>query len=181
MGTRPLNAVELTEVKQVFRDSLDFNRVKISENSSFTNFLGRIGAVYRHTETPVLNAATIGNTSFFPVTLVTNDPNHPDWLNNMGWLVHELTHQWQYQQVGIIYIVQAILAPTYTYAPSGEMPNDALATFTREGKRFKDFNREQQGDIMRDYYFSLKKGRETKGWDPYLMDVRSPERGRPHP
>lgn len=179
MGTRMLNEIELTEVKLVFHNALDTNRVRVSENSSFTNALGRIGAFYRRTAAPTLNAATIGNTSFFPVQLVSNNPNDPNWLSHLGWLMHELTHQWQYQQFGIVYLFQAIIAPTYTYAPAGETPNQALMQFTQAGKRFGDFNREQQGDIVRDYYFSLKQGRDVGSWDPYLMDVRNA--GRPHP
>jgi hypothetical protein len=179
MGTRTLNAIELNEVKLVFQDSLDTSRVQISEESRISNGLGKIGAFYRRTPSPKLNAFTLGNTSFFPIPLATTDPTNPDSLRDLGWLMHELTHQWQYQQFGIIYLFQAIISPTYVYTPNGEPPNKALAEFSQAGKQFKDFNREQQGDIIRDYYFNLKQGQNVASWDPYLQEVR--RGGRPHP
>jgi hypothetical protein len=176
MGTRALNDIELAEVRLVFHDSLDTSRVQISESSSISNGLGRIGAVYRRTPVPKMNAFTLGNTSFFPIPLSSAMSNHPDWLRDVGWLMHELTHQWQYQQFGILYLFQAIISPTYVYAPPGQSPNQALTGFTQAGKHFKDFNREQQGDIIRDYYFNLKQNQNVSGWEPYLQELRTPAR-----
>ena len=92
----------------------------------------------------------------------------------MGWLIHELTHQWQYQHIGIRYLIEAILAPTYVYAPPGQSPNEALKELSQAGKHFKDFNREQQADILRDYYDNLKRSQDVSGWDLYLQEVRTP-------
>src|SRR5690606_11317723 len=65
--------------------------------------------------------------------------------NDMAWLVHELGHVGQYTYVGLQYIGEAIHAQAtggYNYGGGA-----ALA-----GKDLKDFNREQQADILRDYY-----------------------------
>jgi hypothetical protein len=107
--------------------------------------------------------------------LVTHQPQHPNWLRDMAWLMHELTHAWQSQHVGLIYLYQAIFkSPTYQYAPAGETVDGALKRFTQEGKTFLDFNREQQGDIVRDYYFYLKQNADVAAWEPYLKAVRVP-------
>lgn len=182
MTIRPLRAEELAEVQKVFGDGLDVSVVRVNEGSSFPNLIGRIGAFFRHTTPPELNAVTIRNISYFPVTLVTNDPSHANWLRDMGWLMHELTHQWQYQHVGLIYLYEAMFkSPTYQYAPSGESVDRALNGFSKAGKVFRDFNREQQGDIVRDYYFYLKQNADVSAWDPYLKTVREPPASRERP
>jgi hypothetical protein len=174
MSVRALNAVELAEVKSVFQSGLDLMRVRIIEGSEFPNTIGRIGAWLRRTKPPEANAITLANTSYFPVTLTTPNPDDPLWLRDMGWLMHELTHQWQFQHDGLRYLIEAILAPTYVYAPSGQSPNEALKDFSQAGKHFADFNREQQGDIVRDYYFNLKQSQDVSGWATFLAEVRTP-------
>ncbi len=174
MSVRALNAIELAEVKAVFQDGLDLMRVRILEGSQFPNMVGRIGAFFRGTKPPEANAITLANTSYFPVSLTTANPDDPLWLRDMGWLMHELTHQWQFQHVGIGYLLQAILAPTYVYAPPGQSPNEALKDFSQAGKHFEAFNREQQGDIVRDYYFTVKQSQDVSGWAAFLAEVRTP-------
>jgi hypothetical protein len=168
-----LNEQELVEVRLVFQDGLDVARVRINEGSPLPNLIGRIGAALRGNPPPEHNAITLGNTCYFPVTLTTNDPTNPLWLRDMGWLIHELTHAWQYQHDGIRYLFEAIFkAPTYQYAPVGESQDEALKGFSKAGKVFRDFNREQQGDIVRDYYFFLKQQRDVSAWEAYLKEVR---------
>ncbi len=175
MPIRPLSAAELAEVEKVFSTGLDVTQVRVNEGSALPDWIGRIGARLRGTPPPEHNAITLGNTSYFPVTLTTNNPSDPLWLRDMGWLMHELTHQWQYQHSGIIYLYQAMfLSPTYQYAPTGQSQDDALKGFSKAGKVFRDFNREQQGDIVRDYYFFLKQNRDVSAWDTYLKDLREP-------
>jgi hypothetical protein len=108
MPIRALRAEELAEVEKVFSTGLDVTRVRIHENASLPNWVGTIGAKLRGLPPPEHNAITLGNTCYFPVTLTTNDPANPLWLRDMGWLMHELTHAWQYQHDGIIYLYQAV-------------------------------------------------------------------------
>jgi hypothetical protein len=184
MPVRSLSQIEIDEVRKVFQDGLDLTRVRILERSEFPNLIGQIGARLRGKEPPKANAITIRNTSYFPRSLHTDDPQHSDWLADMGWLMHELTHQWQYQHDGILYLFEAMLAPTYVYAPPGESPNTALQGFSKAGKKFRDFNREQQGDIVRDYYWSTKldgANADRAGWDAYLKEVREPPEKKERP
>ena len=172
MPIRPLRAEELAEVEKVFSTGLDVTLVRVNEDNSLPDWIGRMGAKLRGTAPPEHNAITLGNTCYFPVTLTTNDPANSMWLRDMGWLMHELTHAWQYQHDGIIYLFQAMFkSPTYKYAPDGESQDDALKGFSKAGKVFRDFNREQQGDIVRDYYFFLKQSRDVTAWDAYLTEL----------
>ncbi len=181
MSVRPLQPAELAEVEKVFTVGLEVSPIRVNEGSSIPNLIGRIGAVFRRTAPPTLNAIAIGNTCYFPVELVTNQPEHANWLRDIGWLMHELTHAWQYQHDGIRYLFEAILAPTYTYAPSGQTVDTALNGFSKAGKVFRDFNREQQGDIVRDYYFYLKQNADVSAWDTYLKELREPPAGHERP
>jgi len=177
MSVRSLRPEEIAEIEKVFGGGLDITRCRISEGSQFPNLVGRIGAFFRRTKPPDANAITVGNTSYFPRVLITDKPNDPGWLTDMGWLMHELTHQWQYQHDGIRYLFEAMFAPTYVYTPTGETHNDALKGSHKSGKTFRDFNREQQGDIVRDYYWSTKlepPDADRSGWDDYMKEVRTP-------
>ena len=173
MPIRALRAEELAEVEKVFSTGLDVTLIRVHENASLPDVVGRIGARLRGAPPPEHNAITLGNTCYFPVTLTTNDPANPLWLRDMGWLMHELTHAWQYQHDGIVYLYQAVFkSPTYQYVPAGQSQDDALKGFSKAGKVFRDFNREQQGDIVRDYYFFLKQNRDVSAWDAYLTELR---------
>ena len=66
-------------------------------------------------------------------------------------LLHELTHIWQFQQMGAVYVPRAIKAQFskmgYNYGGVS-----ALKAYLGKGKSFLSFNLEQQGDIISDYY-----------------------------
>jgi Domain of unknown function (DUF4157) len=70
---------------------------------------------------------------------------------SMDTVVHELSHVAQYEQVGAVYMPQALhgqrSAPGYDYGD--------LAAAWAAGKHFSDFNREQQAQICEDYYKAL--------------------------
>jgi Domain of unknown function (DUF4157) len=172
MATRTLRPDELAAAQQIFENGLDYARVRVSEGSQVPNLVGQIGAALRGMPAPQANAITVGNTSYFPRDLTSN-------LVDLAWLLHELTHQWQYQHFGIVYLAQAIGAATYVYCNPGETPAGALARCHGEAKTFGSFNREQQGDIVRDYYFALMQPRDPNGmppdlsaWEPYLQEIR---------
>jgi len=172
MAVRTLRPDELAAAQQIFENGLDLARVRVSEGSQVPNLVGQIGAALRGMPAPQANAITVGNTSYFPRDLTSD-------LVDLAWLMHELTHQWQYQHFGMVYLAQAIGAATYVYCNPGETPAAALARYHGEGKTFSSFNREQQGDIVRDYYFALKQTTDPataqqalSAWEPYLQEIR---------
>jgi hypothetical protein len=175
MAARTLRPDELAAAQQIFDNGLDFTRVRVSEGSQVPNMVGQIGALMRGKPAPQANAITVGNTSYFPRDLTSD-------IVDIAWLMHELTHQWQYQHFGIRYLAEAIAASTYVYCNPGEDPHTALIRCHTEGKTFGDFNREQQGDIVRDYYFAQKQATDPNtaqqilsAWDPYLQEIRQPK------
>ena len=175
MAVRTLRPDEQTVAQQIFENGLDLTSVLISEGSQIPNRIGLIGALLRGRPAPQANAVTVGNTSYFPRDLTSDDID-------IGWLMHELTHQWQYQHVGMVYLAQAIAAPTYVYCNADETPTAALTRCSGEGKTFASFNREQQGDIVRDYYFASKQALDPvaaqgvlSAWEPYLRVLRQPK------
>ena len=70
--------------------------------------------------------------------------------------IHEMMHIWQYQQLGAVYIPQALLAQRtelgYNY---GGLP--PLQEAMQADNGFAPFNLEQQADIVSDY-FCLREG-----------------------
>jgi hypothetical protein len=92
----------------------------------------------------------------------------------MAWLIHELTHVWQYQHFWLAYLPQVMWAhlrdrsATYNYGFEPGLKK-ALA---RDG-RLENFNREQQGEIARHYYYRLKMGKDVSAWRPFIAEFQS--------
>ena len=62
-----------------------------------------------------------------------------------------MTHVWQYQKMGAIYIPHALRAQ-YSQMGYNYGGISALRDCQEKGKSFLSFNFEQQGDIISDYY-----------------------------
>jgi Ca2+-binding RTX toxin-like protein len=120
---RAMTIAEITEARKVFGDSIDYGRVRIDTLS----IMAGIGGT--HVTGYIINTA--GG--------LTNEI-----------LIHELTHIWQYEEGGLVYIPEAIGAQRsggYDYFGVA-----GLRAAMSQGLDFTAFNREQQGDIARDYY-----------------------------
>lgn len=144
---RLLTNYEKNEARLVFGSSLDFHQVTLAED-------------------PVLSvggyARTLPRTIYFP-------PGSFGSSNFMPWLIHELTHSWQYQHgVSIFTTIYHALKADYDYG--GEA---GLITAQGEGRHFRDFTTEEQGDILKDYYVRLKNGQDTSAWLPFVTEVQN--------
>jgi len=179
MGRRQLTPAEIAEARLVFGPGLDYNRAYVAENAGWPDFIDRLGARLqnrmRHKDEH--NAVTLGSTSYFPVTLNTApDAVAGGNLRDMGWLVHELTHQWQYQRMGLRYLTAALGVQirlgrrAYDYRRDQPSLEAALTSARTAGHKLTTFNPEQQGDIARDYYFRLKQGQDIAAWAPFIAD-----------
>ena len=143
---RRLTANEIAEARLVFGPGLNYYRASVIENTEFPNHVARLGGA------PRPNAVTLGNTCYFPETLRTA----PEVIGNgdlrsMAWLIHELTHIWQFQRFGWIYLAR-------TLSVQLRSGRDGYRYTLEDGRRLADYNLEQQGDIARDYYCALKTG-----------------------
>ena len=131
--TRTLTSVEEAEARKVFGWSISYWQVRIDENS----LIAKIGAFFDHS--PDMGVTTAHTINFNgPISAAAGN-------TDMKWLIHELTHVAQYTSVGLQYMGEAIHAQK---AGGGYDYNETdLAA-----KNLKDFNREQQADIIKKYY-----------------------------
>ncbi|MGW3409140.1 eCIS core domain-containing protein [Streptomyces sp. NPDC000888] len=150
---RPLTSEEQSEAQLAFGGGLDYSKIRITEDP----VLGSGGI-----------ARALPSTIYFP-------PGASKSAGYMPWLIHELTHSWQYQHgIGIPRTAATAFlcyAGVMTYSYGGE---PALIAAKAAGKGFRSFNTEQQGDIVRDYYKALKAGRGLAAWAGLLPDIQSP-------
>ncbi|HEX5725554.1 MAG TPA: hypothetical protein VFX98_08805 [Longimicrobiaceae bacterium] len=144
---RRLTEAERAEARLVFGDTLDLDRVVVAGAPVMS--LGRIARALPHA-------------IYFPVDVFRAGIPVP-------WLVHELTHAWQYQH-GVSLATTLFHAVRRIYKYGGA---DGLRSALAEGRRFTDFNTEQQGDILRDYYRRLKRGEDVAAWEPFVAQVRA--------
>jgi hypothetical protein len=88
-------------------------------------------------------------------------------------VVHELTHVYQYERVGTVYIGQALHSQSvlgrkaYDYGGA-----DGLAQARAAGKRYADYNREQQGQIAQDYHARLHAKTDVTAYEPFIRELR---------
>jgi hypothetical protein len=170
LGTRELTPGEVSIAHGVFLDTIDYGQVRVDENS----LIARIGAHFSGG-----HGTGMGVTLFHTINFnrkVTASAASED----AGWLVHEMTHVWQYEHVGGQYIGEAIHAQAtvgYKYGTSTRWEDDGNGTFLadqrRAGATFASFNREQQGDITSHYYMRKSNGKDVTDWQPYIDDVRA--------
>ena len=172
---RSLYPWEIEEARCVFANSLDYRCIRIHECVTWPNTLDKIGRWLKRM--PVIetqNAITMGNHCFFPVNLQTQlVPVDDVEYYKLPWLIHELTHTWQYQHLGWRYLLQALGAQfrqkenAYNFGQA-----EGLKMHRREGWTLRKFNLEQQGDIARSYYERIRKGEDVTDWVPYIEDIQ---------
>lgn len=96
-------------------------------------------------------------------------------------VVHELTHVFQYEKMGSLYMGQAIHAQStrggdaYNYGGAA-----GLVRAQNEGRSFADFNREEQGQIAQDYYVRMIEERgknlsaqERQAYEHFINQLRT--------
>jgi hypothetical protein len=175
---RRLYAWEIDEFKPVFGSSLDYGRVWIHECTSWPDLADRLGRRLKGMAPPGErdhNAVTLGNHCYFPVPL----PTHPLPLGDresykLDWLIHELTHAWQYQKLGWEYLWLAIRAQLkereLAYDFGGE---SGLVKSHQKSIHFKKFNPEQQGNIVQSYYVRKRGNQDVSAWEPFIEELRT--------
>lgn len=175
--TRPLYDWEIEEASLVFGHTLHFARVRIHEGAAWPDSINRVGRFLKRLPAPGKfdhNAVTLGNHCYFPVPLPQTlpPPGHPDSFY-VDWLIHELTHAWQYQHTGAGYLFRALAAQfregDRAYDFGGP---DGLLARRLEDWKFARFNPEQQGNIAQTYYVALRSRRNVDAWLPYIRDIQ---------
>lgn len=180
MPRRLLTDVEHAEAQLVFGAGLDYTRARIWEDTRWPNWIADVGAVRHRYRRTWNNAVTLGDTSYFPITLrTTPEVIASGELADIGWLMHELTHQWQFQRMGWRYLWQALRVQmrdglrSYNYQAHHPTKADALRAIQAARLTLMDFNMEQQGDLARDYYLALKQGRDVRAWEAFVAEFQA--------
>lgn len=180
MPRRLLTRTEIEEARLVFGSGLDYTRACVYEGASWTNWIDQLGAWIQRRQRGMNehNAITLGFTSYFPISLHTETVASGE-LRDMTWLIHELTHQWQFQHMGWKYLFKALGVQlregrgAYNYQREHKSREDALHSAHTVGLKLNQFNLEQQGDIARDYYYAFKHGADCSPWDPFVEELRA--------
>lgn len=172
---RRLYSWEMQEARRVFGAALDYDRVCLHECATWTNSLNRLAArLRRQPSSAIDNAVTLGNHCYFPVRLPDQlvTPGQQDF-EKLPWLIHELTHVWQFQRMGWKYFFKAVSAQirkgpeAYRYGDE-----QSLLEIYLQGFILTDFNLEQQGEITRDYYRCLAKGADPGAFQTYIDQLQ---------
>ena len=125
-NTRTLSASELRAGKSVFGNSINFDFVRVDTGAV-------IGPAFSHR----------AYTSFHTIN---------SWATeSTDVMVHELTHVWQYENAGAIYMPQAVHAQLW----GGRYDYKDVAGLQRKkaaGDGLLSFNREQQAQIVQDFF-----------------------------
>lgn len=150
---RALESHEADIARQVFGDALNISALNLAEGG----LLGSFGV-----------ARTLPKLVTFPRGVLTK-PQHQARYER--WLVHELTHAYQYQHGKSV----LSLLPT---AMAGFFKKSFYDYGGEEGLRdrsFSDFNTEQQANIIADYYYlsTYEPHRDLTAYEPYIDHVRS--------
>lgn len=89
---------------------------------------------------------------------------------NTDIIVHEIVHVYQYERAGSRYFAEALLGQHeegYDYGGS-----EGLRTALRQGKQLRAFNREQQAQIVQDYYLVLRTRGDVSAYEPFIRQMR---------
>jgi len=143
---RPLGSEELALARSVFRESLDYSRVRLIP-------------------TPVLEFRTVGNTIRIPQNFSLGTAWHAETL------IHELTHVWQYQHAGTSYISISLASQIIGTMRTGTR-NAAYEYELRADASFFDFLPEQQGLIVENY-FAMQRDQAASAKDKLSRRFRS--------
>jgi hypothetical protein len=174
-SVRRLFAWEIQEARRVFLDQLDYDVVRVHECTAWPDRINRIGARIKRLPPPVQhNAITLGNHCYFPVPLLKEPvPAHDPRLELFSWLIHELTHCWQFQKMGWRYLALALQAQVREGAEAYKFGGESgLIEAFNQGRKLGDFNLEQQGDIARYYYERLVRGHNLQAWRPFIAQLQ---------
>jgi len=120
---RNLTGAEITELRKVYGDSIDYSKVRIKEGSS--GLFSLTGRPFTH-----------GDTIYVP-------PNSLPLASDV--LVHEMGHVWQHQHGGTDYMSEALWAQNFGDGYDFEKG-------ISQGKSWSELNPEQQAELLQTAY-----------------------------
>ncbi|MCU7802162.1 MAG: DUF4157 domain-containing protein [Candidatus Thiodiazotropha sp. (ex Lucinoma borealis)] len=154
-NTRTLTSSEETEARTVFADSLRYWQVRIDEMS----LIALIGAF-------IYSSSNMGVTLFHTINF-NRKINPTPGSGDMGWLIHELTHVAQMEHAGMQYIGEA------AHAQITKGGKKAYLYVLDQSKPFSAYNREQQAQIVQDYYMRLTSGGNIAAYRKFIAELQA--------
>lgn len=154
----PLTSAEISIISSVLgADSLRFGDVRVVEGGIF-DWIFKLN----------------GNLAFATWHSINLPRTGRHTRQNLPIVVHELTHVFQYENVGSRYLGEAIYMLIKTkrdcYNYGGRV---GLQDACMLGKRYADFNREQQATITQDFYDLKTQGKDVTAYEPFITQVRA--------
>ena len=150
----PLAAVELAAGKEMLgEDALQWEKIRVARG-------GLLRVVFR-----------VNGGRAFTLWHTINLPDSGAHSRaNLAIVVHELVHVLQFERVGSAYIGQALHAQATTgYGYGGP---DGLRRDRAAGKRYRDYNREQQAQIVQDCFARRTRGEGVEDFQGCLEELR---------
>lgn len=169
----PLTEGEIQVASQIFpADSIRFGAVRIAKGRllNFTSWFHR--------------------NRLFVIFRTINLPKYTgDSRPRLDKMIHELTHVYQFEVIGSIYMYQALRAQKekdggkyfgYKYGEDNK-EWEQLELDRKDGKKFYNYNREQQAEITRHYYKYIleenglpegaNKSSALKAYEPFIEEL----------
>lgn len=187
---RPLTSGEIAMCKKVFKDSIEYTKVRII-NEQFLSKQQVPMTPLGHAHYPDGMEGRDQYQDDFSNPQFKENPiriDGTDWrIKSKITFIHEMTHVWQFQK-GMNVIGKGALLQALEW-PIPDAIYDPYAYVLKKDSKFKNFNLEQQADIVQDYFGlisgfseinfsdSWKKNKIQKknpNYSDYLKNVMSP-------
>lgn len=157
MPTTPLTGAEIAAVSSVLGPTaVRYGDVRIAEG-------GLLNLIFRYN----------GGRAFATWHTVHMPKAGRHTRENIGLLVHEVTHVYQYERIGSRYLGEAVnvqrrLGPAcYDYGQATGLQNAC-----DHGHLYCEFNREQQAQIAQHYYDRRAAGADVSAYEPFIAELR---------
>jgi hypothetical protein len=141
--SRPLTGPEKTYAGEIFRNSIDLDKVTITKNSALAAGASRT----------FKNTINFTDNKFKPNSTDLTDDGSPH--DGMHTLIHELVHVWQYQNQGLEYISSSLVPQ----AVAGSRGSRSAAYDWRDAAKnnipWPEWNAEQQAKCIEEYNTAL--------------------------
>jgi hypothetical protein len=132
MQRRMLTTGEIELARSIFKDSIDYSRVRLFEGKWWPLHPRRAAM------------APTGDIWFHPDGGGWSDDFSKETLSRQGFFIHELTHVWQSQKGGRFYLL-LMRHPFCRYSYT-----------VRPGRPFRRYGIEQQAEIMRHFFLETR-------------------------
>jgi hypothetical protein len=149
----PLTPAEIAAAASVLGpDALRWEEIRVAEG-------GLLRLIFARNEG---RAFTVFHTIAIPSTGYSSRANLPI-------LVHELVHVYQHERAGSVYMGEAIYAQQTVGYDYGDA--DGLRRVRDVGKCYRDFNREQQAQIVQDYFCRCQSDEDVAAYEPFIAEM----------